>query len=231
MARVLLVAPLACQFTFGQSAAPGGAVPDGRAIFAQRCSKCHGDEGEGISAVATIAGPSLRAEHNPGEVLAAVEVGPSHMPRFEYVLTVPEMRSVAHYVAEHIADIPLLGGNLSEGGNLFRVDCGPCHRSAVRGGALVFAGTNAPSLTDKSAAIIAGAIRWGPGSMPAFPPAVLTDHQLDSIVQYVQFMQQPPSPGGSPLNFYGPVAEGFAAWVGLLVLIFAAVWIERGGRG
>lgn len=230
MLRVSLFATLAGQIAFGQSTATGTA-PDGKAIFAQRCSKCHGDEGEGVSAMVTIAGPSLKAEHNPGKVMSAVEVGPSHMPSFVYVLTMPEIRSVAQYVTDQIADIPISPGNLSEGGNLFRETCAPCHRTAVRGGALAFAGRNAPALTDKSAALIAGAVRWGPGSMPAFPPPVLTDQQLASIVEYVQFVQQPPSPGGSALNFYGPVAEGFAAWVFVGILIVVAGWIERGGRG
>jgi len=187
--------------------------------------------GQGRSAVTSIAGPSLQAEHDPGVVLTAVEVGPSHMPSFAYVLSVPEMRAVADYVTQQIAVIPLTGGNLMEGGELFRANCGSCHRSAVRGGALAFTGINAPALTNKSAAIIAGAIRWGPGPMPPFPASVLNDRQLASVVQYVQFVQHPPSPGGNPIGYYGPVAEGFVAWVIVFMLIAVSVWIERGGKG
>jgi ubiquinol-cytochrome c reductase cytochrome c subunit len=153
------------------------------------------------------------------------------MPSFVYVLSVPEMRAVSDYVAQQLAVIPLAGGNLSEGGKLFRVYCATCHRTAVRGGALAFTGLNAPALTDKSAAIIAGTIRWGPGPMPAFPASVLTNKQLNSIVDYVKFVQHPPSPGGSPLNWYGPVAEGFAAWVIVFAIVVMTGWIERGGKG
>jgi ubiquinol-cytochrome c reductase cytochrome c subunit len=96
---------------------------------------------------------------------------------------------------------------------------------------LAFTGINAPALTSDSAAIVAGAIRWGPGPMPSFPGSVLSDQQVDSIVKYIQFVQHPPSPGGSPMNWYGPVAEGFAAWVILFALIFVAGWIEKGGNG
>lgn len=204
---------------------------NGAAIFAQRCARCHGDHGQGISSIISIAGPSLQAEHNHGLVMTAVETGPSHMPSFVRVLTIPEIRSVAYYVTQQIAVIPLNGGNVAEGGTLFRKNCAECHRTAVRGGALAYAGLNAPSLVGKSSALVAGAIRWGPGPMPAFPKSVLSDEQLASIVKYVSFAQNPPSPGGNPLNFYGPVAEGLAGWIGVIVLVLFTVWIERGGRG
>lgn len=223
---VLLVSPLAfCR------QAEGSPSPSGAAIFSRRCSKCHGEQGQGISANISIAGPSLQAEHNPGRVMMAVEIGPSHMPSFVNVLSVQEIRTVAYYVSQHIAVIPLQGGDLSEGGRLYRTTCAPCHRTAARGGALAFTGVNAPALTGCSPELIAGAIRWGPGPMPAFPKAVLSDKQLDSIVKYATFVQQPPSPGGNPLKFYGPVAEGFAGWVGVLALVLLTVWIEKGGGG
>jgi ubiquinol-cytochrome c reductase cytochrome c subunit len=101
----------------------------------------------------------------------------------------------------------------------------------VRGGVLAFAGRNAPQLIDKSEALIAGAIRWGPGTMPAFPPAVLSDEQMASTVDYVRFVQHPPNPGGDPLKEVGPVAEGALAALAVLLVIGIAGWIERGGKG
>lgn len=206
-------------------------TPNGAMIFAERCSTCHGPTGGGISGIETIAGPSLQAEHDYGTVLTAVEVGPSHMPTFSYVLSVPEMRAVARYVTQSIAVIPLTGGNLGEGGELFRMYCAACHRTAVRGGALAFTGINAPALTHKSAPLIAGAIRWGPGPMPSFPAAVLNDQQLASIVDYVKYVQHPPDPGGSPIGYYGPVAEGFIGFIGLFLLVVFSMGIEKGGKG
>ena len=214
-----------CQQTAGSQPA------NGRAIFQQRCAKCHGEHGEGVNALIVPAGPSLQAEHNQGQVIMAMEVGPSHMPTFAYVLSVREMRTVADYVTSQLAVVPLTGGDLSEGGKLFRVYCAPCHRTAVRGGALAFTGTNAPDLVGKSPALVAGAIRSGPGPMPSFPRSDLDDRKLASIVRYVEFVQQPPSPGGNPLKWYGPVSEGLAAWVMLLFLIGLSAWIERGGKG
>lgn len=206
-------------------------IARGAQIFAQRCSRCHGDHGEGRSAIISIAGPSIRAEHDFGKVMTAVEVGPSHMPSFAYVLSVDDMRAVSHFVVDKIADIPLEQGDLGEGGELFRTHCASCHRTAVRGGAMAFVGVNAPPLYGKSAALVAGAVRWGPGPMPAFPPSVLSDKQLSSLVTYVRYAQAPDSPGGSPLNWYGPVAEGFAAWMIIFALVAIAIWIEKGGRG
>lgn len=67
--------------------------------------------------------------------------------------------------------------------------------------------------------------------MPSFPASVLDDKQLDSIVEYVKFVQHPPNAGGGSLGWYGPVAEGFAAWVVLLGVVIATGWIEKGGKG
>lgn len=227
---VLLLIPFVSLCAFGQQVDTGSS-PNAQELFSQRCSKCHGERGEGVNAELTIAGPSLQAEHDPGQVLAAMEIGPSHMPSFPYVLSVQQMQAVAHYVTQRLAVIPLTGGDLSQGGKLFRVYCAPCHQAAVRGGALAFVGTNAPALTRKSRAMVAGTIRFGPGPMPSFPSSVLDDKQLASIVDYVMYVQHPPSPGGSPLNWYGPVAEGFAGWVIVFGLLVITGWIERGGKG
>ena len=210
---------------------PSDSVPRGEQIFAQRCSKCHGEHGEGISGVISIAGPSLKAEHDFGKVLTAVEVGPSHMPSFVYVLSIDDMRTVSHYVTDKIADIPLEEGDIGKGGELFRMNCASCHRTAVRGGALAYDGSNAPSLAGKSSELIAGAVRWGPGPMPSFPPSVLDDKQLSSVVTYIRAVQNPAKPGGIALNWYGPVVEGCVAWFAVLGLVGFTIWIEKGGKG
>ena len=221
---------LSCGLAAGQEHA-AGRVPDGAAIFSQRCSECHGDRGQGIAAAVTIAGPSLQAEHDLGNVMTAIESGPNHMPAFSRVLTAEQIRAVANYVTTDLAVIPLTHGDIGEGGKLFRTYCATCHRTAVRGGVLAFAGRNAPALTDKSEALIAGAIRWGPGTMPAFPTSVLSDKQLASTVDYVRFVEHPPNPGGAPLKEVGPVAEGGLAALAVLLIIGIAGWIELGGKG
>lgn len=229
---LLILILLPSPFALAQRADKG---PDsrvsGQAVFSQTCAKCHGEHGEGVSAAVSIAGPSLEAEHDINNVMRAVRNGQGLMPSYAKLLREPQTEAVARYVTEQLAVIPLAGGDVSEGGTLYRMYCAPCHRTAGRGGALAFTGTNAPALTHKSAAVIAGAIRWGPGAMPSFPASEINDKQLASIVAYVQFIQRPPTPGGSALGYFGPVAEGFAAWVGLFLLIGAAGWIEKGGKG
>lgn len=163
--------------------------------------------------------------------MAAVELGPGHMPSFVHSLSLPQIHAVADYVTQDLADIPFSKGDISPGGKLFREDCAGCHRTAVRGGALAFVGTNAPALTNFSGALVAGAIRSGPGPMPAFPAAAISNQQIWSVVDYIKFVQHPPNPGGNAMHWYGPVAEGFVAWVGVLVLVLLTIWIERGGKG
>lgn len=224
-----ILVPLTFQVALCQQA--GGTPPEGAAIFSQHCAKCHGAMGQGQTALVSLVAPSLQAEHNPGWVMKAVETGPSHMPSFARILSVEDMRTVSYYVTQHIATIPLTGGDLSEGGTLFRSYCAPCHRTAARGGALAFTRANAPSLAHKSRALIAGTIRSGAGPMPSFPPNQISDQQVASIVDYVAYIQNPPNPGGTPIGYYGPVAEGFFMWLGLLVLVIFTFWIERGGKG
>ena len=228
--RAAVLTVIAIPFAFSQDT-QSVSPPSGEKIFSQRCASCHGPRGEGVNAVITFAGPSLQAEHDSGLAMTAMEVGPSHMPSFAYVLSVEEMRAVADYVTHELAVIPITGGNLSQGGVLFREYCAPCHQTAATGGALVFTGINAPSLAGRSPAMIAGAIRSGPGPMPAFPTSVLSDQQMASIVDYVQFVEHPPSPGGNSLGWYGPVAEGFVAWVVVFIIVLSTAWIEKGGRG
>ncbi len=186
---------------------------------------CHGPTGAGVI------GPSLQAAHNPQQVMDIVRTGKGAMPSFAKTLSATQISAVAAYVTTRLAVMNLAGGNLAEGGVLYRLNCAPCHRPAIRGGALAFSRKNAPALTHVNAATIVGAVRSGPGEMPAFPVSVLGDQDLASIVKYVIFMRKPPDPGGLPLDYYGPVAEGLVAVGVALALALVAVWIEEKGRG
>lgn len=229
-AAILAFLFLAPQIAFGRQAAQSE-PSDGAAVYAAHCIKCHGTDGGGIAGVVSIMGPSLKAEHDRQAVVDRVLHGKGIMPSFKTVLSSGQIDAVAGYVTTELATIPLAPGDLANGGTLFRIYCSPCHGVSARGGAIAFAGTNAPSLVDKSAATIAGTIRWGPGPMPSFPSSAMTDQQLDSIVTYIQFLQHPPSPGGTPMQYFGSVAEGLMAWLAAFVIVGLAMWIERGGKG
>src|SRR5919206_1172190 len=87
-------------------------------------------------------------------------------------------------------DIPRLsGGDLPEGGALFRLECAACHAWAGDGGALVH--REAPGLHEATPLQIAEVIRVGPGQMPAFGTAALTDEQVGSVVAYVRYLADP----------------------------------------
>ncbi len=207
-------------------AAWGQADPaSGAGLYAENCAVCHGPQGQGKI------GPSLQAAHDAQPVLAMIRSGKGMMPPFAQRLTAAQTQAVADYVTHTLATVALTGGNLSEGGVLFRVNCAPCHRTDARGGALAFTQHNAPALTGLSAATIAGAIRSGRGPMPAFPPTVFNQRELASIVTYARFVRHPPHPGGYTVDYVGPVAEGLIALLMVAALGVIAYWIEFQGKG
>jgi ubiquinol-cytochrome c reductase cytochrome c subunit len=198
---------------------------------------CHGADGTG-----TADGPSLRAS---GEAKTDFYLRTGRMP-----LSVPAPQPPAKPPAfndRQIRDLVAYVGSLclpdnpcppvptvhvdeakaSEGQELFLANCAACHNSSGIGGALSN-GRLAPSLQHTDPVQVAEAVRTGPGQMPQFGGDVITDEQLDAIVTYVRYLHEPESPGGLPLGFTGPVAEGFVALLlGLGALLLASRWITR----
>jgi ubiquinol-cytochrome c reductase cytochrome c subunit len=125
-------------------------------------------------------------------------------------------------------DIPTVGhGDLADGGELFRLQCAACHAWAGDGGALEH--REAPTTHPADARQIAEAVRSGPGLMPAFGNAALTDDQLASVVSYVRYLAKPDDRGGNPLGHLGPFAEGLMTFVAIVALLALTRWIgERG---
>lgn len=127
-----------------------------------------------------------------------------------------------------VTGIDLAGGQVAAGGELFRLQCAACHSWAGEGGALLH--VEAPALMRSTPRQAAEAMRIGPGAMPSFGQAALSDAQVADVVAYVKNLQRPNDPGGSALWHLGPVAEGAIAWViGLGALVLFIRWIgERG---
>jgi ubiquinol-cytochrome c reductase cytochrome c subunit len=62
--------------------------------------------------------------------------------------------------------------------------------------------------------------------MPRFGEAAFTSQQLDSVVRYVRYLDDPEDRGGSPLWHLGPLVEGaVAVFLGLGALVLAVRWI------
>src|SRR5207302_794307 len=112
----------------------------------------------------------------------------------------------------------------ARGGELFRLQCAACHAWAGDGGALLH--REAPSLHHDTPTQIGDAVRAGPGLMPAFGQAALTDNQLNDLAAYVRYLDHPDDRGGEPLWHLGPMAEGGVAVIcGLGIMLLTIRWI------
>ncbi len=211
-----------------------------RHVYLRDCAQCHGAEGHG-----TQYGPDLR---RVGAALVDFELSSGRMP-VPYAAGQPkptrdeqQPRRAPHYDAATIsalvgyvtsltdgsgAPIPAVdmhAGSLATGGNLYRLQCAACHAWSGNGGALLH--RDAPATHPATALQIAEAVRGGPGNMPRFGSAALTDRQLDSLVRYVRYLDHPDDRGGNPLWHLGPFAEGAVAIVlALGVVVLATRWI------
>ncbi len=121
-------------------------------------------------------------------------------------------------------------GDLSEGGQLYSLNCAACH-SSTGAGATLTSGLETPSVLSSTPRQIAEAVRLGgaglfTGNMPRFEPDDLSDQELDSLIRYIGSLQQSNDPGGASLGRIGPIAEGLVACAGGLLLLLVLIrWI------
>lgn len=116
---------------------------------------------------------------------------------------------------------------LSEGQQLYAINCAECHQAAGSGG-MLSKGNVIPSLHNATLEQAAEAPLIGPRPMPIF--SEFSNAQLSAIAQYVHYLHSPDDPGGAGIGHFGPVPEGFVAiFAGFVLLWFAARMI--GNRG
>lgn len=218
-------------------------IEQGKELFLEGCSSCHGLNAEGgYQPGGTVAGPSLI-----GVGAAAVEfqVATGRMPlanpeaqavRKEPIYTEDETAQLAAYIAS-LAPGPAIPGpeqydtsglsdeQIALGGELFRANCASCHSFSGNGGALTN-GKYAPSLRESSSKHIYSAMITGPQSMPVFPDSTLRADDKRAIIAYIETLRDEPNNGGLDLGRMGPVTEGLLLFVvGIGALIAVAVWI------
>jgi quinohemoprotein ethanol dehydrogenase len=87
----------AMQFTQGAAGEPN--LTNGKTTYDRACSSCHGPQGEGGHDGA----PSLRAMRNAAVVMQTVSEGRREMPSFSSLLTAEQIRDVAGYVSQRLA--------------------------------------------------------------------------------------------------------------------------------
>jgi ubiquinol-cytochrome c reductase cytochrome c subunit len=141
------------------------------------------------------------------------------------------IRALVEYVAgltgktsPAVPSVNVHDADLSAGATEYQLNCAACHATTGIGGALFKRA--APPVTDATARQAAEAIRIGPGQMPAFGRAALSDGQVRDTAAYVRYLDHPDDRGGFSLGHFGPLAEGAAiAILGLGPLLLAVRWI------
>lgn len=221
--------------------APAGAqddlVAEGRQLYLVGCVSCHGIEGEGVEAEGGVErGPSIV---DAGEAGAYYMLSTGRMPlndpdeqshRKDPAYDADDQAALVAFVASlgdgpELPAVDLTDADLAAGGKVFRANCQACHSASGGGGALSY-GRAAPALGKAEPLQVAGAVRAGPGQMPVFGTAEITDAQLDDLIAYVEYLKAPEDPGGIPMGRIGPVPEGFVAWfVGVTLLLACVFWI------
>ena len=215
-------------------------IAEGKKIFLQGCSSCHGLNAEGSSIAPSLIGV--------GSAAVDFQVSTGRMPMADLtqqaVRKTPkyneeEVAALAAYIAslapgpQSVTDAALSwerDGNAAQGGELFRNNCAMCHNFAAQGGALTN-GKYAPTLMGVSAKDIYEAMITGPQSMPKFSDKTITPEEKLSIIKWIKAAQSEPQLGGGTTGRVGPVTEGLAGWVlGLGLLIGIAVWLATKAR-
>jgi ubiquinol-cytochrome c reductase cytochrome c subunit len=225
IALALLATPLLHQR--GAAAAPidAQAAQDAKQIYLRDCATCHGPDARGTSK-----GPTLEGQ---GEAGIDFMISTGRMPlsspdatmrRHDPAYPPDTIRALVAYIAGLVPGgpgIPTIGsGDLAAGGAIYREQCAACHQAAGEGGALI-GQEESPSLHQSTAVQIAEAVRTGPGTMPVFGPAAVSDQEVSSLVRYVRELRDPPDPGGQHLWHLGPMPEGAVAMGALALLIVA----------
>jgi ubiquinol-cytochrome c reductase cytochrome c subunit len=207
-------------------------VARGRALFRTGCSSCHGANGQGTDIAPRLIGVGAAAADFQLTTGRMPDTDPDAEPESKPPAYDPdEIDALVAYVASlgpgpPIPDINDPPGNLTEGSELFLLNCAACHSAGANGGALS-SGRNAPTLHGATSVQIGEAMRTGPGEMPRFGNDTLSDRQVNSIVKYVRYLRDPEDPGGFSLGRVGPITEGLVALLfGLVVLAFVCHWIE-----
>jgi ubiquinol-cytochrome c reductase cytochrome c subunit len=211
-------------------------VAQGRQLFETSCITCHGANLQGVEG----RGPSLIGT---GESATYFQVSTGRMPATAQGAYEPrkaakfneqQTQEIAAYVASvgggptiPTGDLRGDPSNISEGGELFRLNCASCHNFAGKGAPLS-AGKVAPSLNNSTERQIYTAMQSGPENMPVFSDNQITPDQKKAIINYLLTLRETKDPGGLGLDRIGPVSEGLLIWtVGLGVLMAVILWIGR----
>lgn len=196
-------------------ASGGEAESEGRRLFVQGCSSCHGFDAEGVPGH----GPSLVGV---GEEAADFYLRTGRMPldrpdeepqRGPSPYSQAEIQALTKYVGSlggpPIPAVHPERGDLAEGQKLFTEHCAGCHQIVGQGGMLP--GAVVPGLQSADARDVAEAVHIGPYVMPSFDH--LTQSEVNDLARYVEYTHNPEDKGGWGIGHIGPIPEGMVAWL------------------
>jgi ubiquinol-cytochrome c reductase cytochrome c subunit len=238
-AALLLVGFFYAAFAPGQGAAAddppvlSASAAKGQQLYETSCITCHGKGAQGVPG----RGPSLIGV-GPAAVEFQVTTGRMPAPgqgaqieRKPPTITDPnDVQSLMDYIdalggGPAVPSGNLDNGDVSAGGELFRINCSSCHAFGGGGGALS-SGKFAPGLEKATDRQMYAAMLTGPQNMPVFGDNQLSPQEKKDIIAYLMNLQNDSDPGGWGMGRLGPVPEGLAIFlIGMVALVFTTLWI------
>lgn len=217
-------------------------VAQGKNLFENNCSTCHGVSGQGqLDDSGHALGPSLVGV---GAASVDFQVRTGRMPaanagaqieKHAVLFSQSESDAMAAYVAslgpgpaiptpEQYSTDGLSKSDIATGGELFRYNCSQCHGAAAGGGALAN-GAYAPRI-EVSSKYIYEAMLSGPQQMPVFSDSTLAPQDKRLIIAYLNELRSEPNAGGIGFGRLGTVTEGLVGWlIGIGGIVLIAVWL------
>ena len=226
---------------------PRALLNEGAALYGTHCRSCHGADLRGAANVPSlmnaggaatdfyvstgrmpIALESATGEDphgtGSGRVMAA-SAQDDHVPALFDTRETAALDAYVSSRAERTTPIPQVRTDdaaLQHGRSLFESNCQACHGAAGQGATAGSQWTALP-LYDASPTQIGEAIRIGPGVMPHFTRAQLSDRDVDAVATYVRYLATTEQNyGGSVMAYLGPIAEG---GIGVFIGLGALFWV------
>ncbi len=230
---------------------------EGAVFYGVHCSTCHGADLKGSRGVPSLlqAGGAavdfymttgrmplaVRAasdgtDHNPLGASSASGVQAYHVPA---LFDAHQTAAIDAYVDARaqgrtpIPDVRLDPAKLQQGRRIFENNCQACHGAAAQGATAGEQWVALP-LNKATPTQIGEAIRVGPGVMPRFTPAQLSDDDIGAVATYVRYLaQEPQTYGGAVMDYLGPISEGAVSaliGVGFLFWVIYFTGTKADGR-